>query len=225
MIEEDRFLSSDYFGQAEVVPQEQAIAVVLARHGETRENRWKILQGEELDSKLDIKGILQAVDLAETIKSTNIKRIITSKLFRSKITGEVVDSVWKLDGIDVPVVAYSGLNERSYGELSGKTMEEVNEITAIAGVPLSEYHPQKGESPDVFKKRVIECFKEILSTRPDNNSFLVICHGGVLKVISEYITGIPSDNPNDPGYDLGNASAIVHKITTDKIGPKGDIIK
>lgn len=162
--------------------------VYLARHGETEWNRERRLQGSQ-DIPLSKIGKAQSEKLAHKLSHILIDTIITSDLKRAYQTGQIVRKQ-----LHVPILRNKNLNERFYGKLEGKIWSSKKSITAKDGA-----QPYKN-----FSDRIIRELSEILASYQHKN-ILIICHGGVLRVMLEYFRGAPSISGNI-GYELPNAA-------------------
>lgn len=93
------------------------LRVLIIRHGETRENVERIIQGQ-LDTDLNEKGRLQARLTGEYLSSTRIDRIISSPLRRAADTAKAI-----VDGQSsrkIHLEFDDRLKERGFGVLEGK---------------------------------------------------------------------------------------------------------
>ena len=63
--------------------------IILVRHGETEDNKKRIIQGH-LPGKLSDKGIEQARKVANRLKNEKVDYIFSSDLDRAKSTAEEI---------------------------------------------------------------------------------------------------------------------------------------
>lgn len=96
--------------------------LVLLRHGESQWNLENRFTGW-VDVPLSPKGIEEARQAGEKLKSYRFDRAYTSVLKRAINT---LDIVLKIIGqTDIPIVRDQALNERHYGALQGKNKAEI----------------------------------------------------------------------------------------------------
>ncbi len=168
--------------------------LLLARHGETAWNKKQRLQGSH-DLPLATSGRKQAKELAESLTKFSIDRIFASDLKRAYQTAEIVGKKLK-----VSTEKEEGFNERFYGTLEGKTWPNIQKELLETNSSIDDFAEQFSE----FSSRVLSAFADILKSNQDKNS-LIICHGGVLRVLLEHLRKTPPQ-PGNIGYELPNAS-------------------
>ncbi|CAK9001320.1 Probable phosphoglycerate mutase GpmB (PGAM) (Phosphoglyceromutase) [Durusdinium trenchii] len=158
--------------------------VLLVRHGETDGNRTKTLQLPTIP--LNETGHRQARKAAERIgKSFKVHRILCSDLVSRRDLAR--RPIGEATGKEVELSPL--LQERSFGDLRGKTYAELESSQITLFHP--DYHPPNGESWDMFKRRGDEAWQLILSTAqdtPQDHVLVVVTHGLVLHhVLSKYV--------------------------------------
>lgn len=116
------------------------LRVLIVRHGETRENVERIIQGQ-LDTDLDARGRQQAAVTGQFLSRTHIDRIIASPLKRAADTARAICAGQQRPTLEVEFD--DRLKERAFGVLEGKVYtgaatksEETEGIERMA--PLSE---------------------------------------------------------------------------------------
>lgn len=97
--------------------------VYIIRHGEVPHNALKQYNNENED--LTKKGIKQAEELREKIKTIDYDIIICSPLIRAKHTAKIINAKEKEILID------NRLEERNPGSLSGQSLDVTNTGTII----------------------------------------------------------------------------------------------
>lgn len=176
--------------------------LILSRHGETAWNKEQRLQGSQ-DIPLSKKGIKQAEFLAKKLTTLKIDTIITSKLQRASQTAEIVGKK-----LGIRIEKKHGFNERSYGQFEGRIWSEVKKELAVSGLILDSFAEPFAD----FSARVLATLNNLL-TRHLNQKILIICHGGVLRVLLEHLRKTPSPSGNI-GYELPNTA--IYLFTKDK---------
>jgi broad specificity phosphatase PhoE len=154
--------------------------LILVRHGESTWNAEQRLQGQ-LDPPLSAQGREQAAALAPLIASLGIppERVICSDLTRARETAELL-------GVE-PVAFDPRWREIDVGEWAGKTAAEIDaqsdDLTNWRGGPRTA---SDGETWDEFTARVSDAVDELLA---DPGPWLVVCHGGCIRVACARLTG------------------------------------
>lgn len=153
----------------------------IARHGETVENKRKIIQGT-LPGQLTERGKQQARALAERLAEEDIASVFSSDLQRC------VDTLHPfIDKTRVTPVYDPALRERSYGVFEGQNaarFEEHMRAVNRGKDPFSTY-PPNGESFYVMQKRVIDWF----SSASFDGNVLLMTHKGPKIALLMYLLG------------------------------------
>jgi glucosyl-3-phosphoglycerate phosphatase len=171
--------------------------LILVRHGESTWNAEERLQGQ-LDPPLSEQCREQSRALAGVVDGLPAERVISSDLARARETAELLglrparfDARWR--EIDV-------------GEWGGRTAAEVDaegtELTNWRGGPRKA---PDGESWDAFSARVSGAVDELIGA---GGSWVVICHGGCIRVAVAHVTGADALRLGSPP----NASATVFEL-------------
>ncbi len=177
--------------------------ITLLRHGESQGNVQRILQGQS-DYPLTEKGILQAHDLAQAWSAACVQfdQIISSPLIRARQTAEILAQVLKLP------IEYNALwKERSFGELEGMSMAEIEQLKPPVDF-FSPFNPvgKTGESHLDLYLRASEGIQNLLQ-RPEGG-YLVVTHGAILNMALYAIFGItPQSHHNSPRFHFGNTAS------------------
>ena len=116
--------------------------IYLIRHGQTDWNRAGKIQGMR-DIPLNEAGREQARRLAEGMAGRPVARVFSSSLQRARETAQIL-----ADSQGIPLYLVKGLEEISYGDWEGMSMEEIrqrfpNEFAAWWEDPV-EGAPPKG---------------------------------------------------------------------------------
>ena len=163
--------------------------IYVFRHGETDYNVQKRMQGY-LDIPLNANGIAQAQALAKRLSDVKLDCIYTSPLSRAADTAKIVAEI---NGIKVIPVA--GLSEWNLGTFCGHIVRLTEDpkdtpfdlSSDIVYIPRAliaddDYIPEKGESYNMFKKRICETMTNIMKNT-DAKNIGIASHGGVIKVL------------------------------------------
>ena len=171
--------------------------LVLIRHGESE---WNILGKWTgfTDVHLSQKGHEESEKLGDLIKDINFDHIFTSALVRSKETLSGMASIYKDLNIVITEEAKE-LNERDYGDYTGKNKWEMKKIVG-EGMFLKirrswDYALPNGESLKMVYERTVPFFvNKILPILNEGKNVLVIAHGNSIRSIVKYIEKISDDD-------------------------------
>ncbi len=171
--------------------------LVLVRHGESEWNilgKWTGLT----DIHLSEKGIEEAEKTGELIKDIHFDYIFTSALVRAKETLSGMADTYK-DLKIIPIEAVKELNERNYGDYTGKNKWEMKKFLGdemFLKIRRSwDYVLPNGESLKMVYERTIPFFLEkILPILKENKNVLVVAHGNSIRSILKYIEKISDED-------------------------------
>ena len=156
---------------------------LLIRHGETDwnvEGRW---QGQA-DLPLNQRGRQQAIDIAHTLRCTNIHAIYSSDLQRAWQTARELARIQKL-----PVQQDPRLREIHQGEWQGLLIADIrsrykHEFQRRSDNPL-QVAPPGGETALEVQERVLSAVSDIVIKHPDE-TIAIVSHGFVIAVARAY---------------------------------------
>ena len=152
--------------------------VYIVRHGEVPHNALKQYNNENED--LTKKGIKQAEELREKIKTIDYDIIICSPLIRAKHTAKIINVKEKEILID------NRLEERNPGSLSGQSLDVTNRDEYWNYYTEIQYGTS--ENIQEFFKRIYNFLDELKIK--DYKNVLVVAHSGVSKAFDGYFEGI-----------------------------------
>ncbi len=197
--------------------------LLLVRHTESEWNEKGIWTGTR-DAKLSLKGFEDARLLGEAIRSMTIHRAYASLQIRtmetlSSILGTIQQPV-------VPITRDAALNERDYGDYTGKNKHEMKDIL---GEELFEQTRRgwdvaipNGETlRNVYERIVPYYVNEILPRLKLGENILVVSHGNALRALIKYIESINDDEIQNVEmmfggviiYDIDEEGKCLHKET------------
>jgi broad specificity phosphatase PhoE len=154
--------------------------VLLARHGETNDNREPIRVQGFTDTPLNDTGRAQARKLAERVAGDGIRSLFASDLVRARETAEIVGA-----RIGLEPTFDARLREASRGRWEGSTFIDIERedpegyaawLRAGAG-----FRFPGGESLLEQQERVTEALVEVHAD--GELPALVVCHGGSIRVM------------------------------------------
>ncbi len=168
---------------------DQFTTFYIVRHGETEWNVARIIQGQ-MESKLTEKGIGQAKDTAERLKSVEFDAIFSSDLTRAKRTAEIIKLDRKLE-----ILTKKSLRERAFGHFEGRIGEEFHKETQnlLQQYKLLPEEKQRTfkfyesyESDDQIISRFIVFLREV-AVAYLGKTILVVTHGGIIRTFLGHI--------------------------------------
>lgn len=165
------------------------LQVYLVRHGETRWNAERRIQGQS-DSPLTAKGERQAVQVGERVRTYGITHVIASDLGRTRRTAEII-----ADACGCGVTLDSRLRELDMGVLEQRHLdsltaeEEEWRRLVVNGTPDGRI-PQ-GESMQELSERMHAGLAACLDLPPGSRPLLV-SHGIALGCLVSTILGLPA---------------------------------
>jgi 2,3-bisphosphoglycerate-dependent phosphoglycerate mutase len=205
-----------------------AVAVYIARHGESAWNAERRVQGQT-DVPLSERGRAQAALLGQRLAAAPLDAIFTSDLARARDTAAVVaEAQARVRGVRPRFVVLPALRERDYGSWEGKSAAEVRALREQlhhahaaarpgaggarppqpAGETVSPPDaPPDGEPFDALERRLLGAWDEIAADLGANGgaaTILVVGHGAALRGLLCGLTGTP---PSEQArWQLDNAS-------------------
>ncbi|XP_003796473.1 fructose-2,6-bisphosphatase TIGAR [Otolemur garnettii] len=127
-------------------------ALTVVRHGETRLNKVKILQGQGVDEPLSETGFKQAAATGVFLRNVKFTHAFSSDLTRTKQTMYGILEKSKFCK-DLTVKYDLRLRERKYGVAEGKALSELRAMAKAAGEECPAFTPPGGETLDEVKMR------------------------------------------------------------------------
>jgi 2,3-bisphosphoglycerate-dependent phosphoglycerate mutase len=183
-----------------------SVCIWLARHGETDWNIASRIQGS-LDIPLNNTGLVQAECVARRLAAAPIQAIYSSPLSRAFQTARPLARQ-----LDLEVISLSGLAERHFGDLQGKTPAEIAqqdaELYARWQSRDPKFLPKGGESLLQFRDRVVSTMDQIIDERLRQN-IAIFTHGGVLDMLYRHASDLHLSAPRT--WSIKNAS--IHQFT------------
>jgi len=162
--------------------------LVLLRHGQSEWNLKNIFTGCR-DVNLSPKGVTEAHEAGKKLKQLGIKfdQTFTSELTRAQKTLEL--ALEELGDSDLPVQKNAALNERDYGDLTGKNKDEAREEFGAEQVYIwrrsFDIAPPNGESLKDTADRTLPYFEsEIMSAVKSGKNVIISAHGNSLRAIT-----------------------------------------
>lgn len=195
--------------------------IILARHHESEWNKKGIWTGKR-DRHLTDYGFKRSEDMGLLLKDIKVDRAFASMQVRSIETLSCMLNV--CERYDVPTEHSSALNERDYGDYTGKNKHEIEKMFGpeeYKQLSRSWDHPiPNGESLKMVYDRVVPYYLEkIVPEARAGKNVLVVSHGNALRALMKYIEEIPDDKVIDVEmpfggiflYEIDDLGRMVHK--------------
>lgn len=193
--------------------------LVISRHAESEWNvlgKWTGLT----DVDLTEKGHAEARLLGEAIKDFNFQHVYCSEQRRTHQTRDGM--LQTAEQPEATHYEHKALNERDYGELTGKNKWEVlDEIgeEAFNGIRRGWDHPVPGgETLKMVHDRVVPFYQaEILPKLLEGQNVLMVAHGNSIRALMKHLENIPEEKMAEVEMPFGHV--LVYTI-----GPDGKIL-
>lgn len=128
------------------------VSVVLVRHGETRYNKAKLLQGQGVDEPLSQFGFKQAEAAGKFLSNIKFTHVFSSDLQRAKQTASTI-VLKNSHGSKLEIICDTRLRERKYGIVEGKPLNELRAMAKAAGEKCPFFTPPGAETVDEVQAR------------------------------------------------------------------------
>ncbi|XP_034994106.1 fructose-2,6-bisphosphatase TIGAR [Zootoca vivipara] len=137
-----------------------AFGLTVVRHGETRFNKEKILQGQGVDEPLSETGFRQANAAGLYLSNVKFTHVFTSDLLRAKQTTAAILKKSKFCK-EVAVKHDARLRERKYGVAEGRPLSDLRTMAKAAGEQCPSFTPPGGETLEEVKARGEDFFEHL----------------------------------------------------------------
>ena len=176
--------------------------IYAARHGQTDMNLRNEVSGVT-DVELTELGKEQARILADKLlgKADKISLIIASPMKRAQQTAHIV-----AEALHVPVVTDERLREQDYGIFEGQSRFSEGFLSNKRQFAVS--YPG-GESMFRIAQRVYNFLDDAIAEYAPQN-FLIVAHGGILRVVRTYFMDMTNDEYFY--YNADNASFEMYDV-------------
>lgn len=129
-------------------------------------------------------GIEEAKKLRDKLSDVHFDIIYCSPLKRAKQTAEIIN-----ENRNIPIILDPRLMEQYYGDLERKPREG-DEYTSHRESAAKRY--PHGESYFDVAARIYPFLNELRKCESDKD-ILLVCHGGISRVINSYFTSMEND--------------------------------
>jgi len=170
-----------------------ATTLFLIRHGHTVGGEEKRYKGH-IDVELSEMGKRIIQRLTENLQRLNhtLNAIYCSDLKRALKSAEILSAPLGLNPVVIPE-----LRERSFGRWEGMSFDEISgeypgEFEKWKADPL-KFSPPDGESTLEVKERTLSTVNGLFK-RHQGETFSIVAHGGVNRIILCHFMGLPLEN-------------------------------
>ncbi len=169
--------------------------LIIARHGESLWNKLGQWTGSR-DINLTEDGFKKSEEMGVLIKDINIDQAFASMQVRSIETLTCMLNACNL--FSVPTVHSSALNERDYGDYTGKNKWDVEKLIgekAFQDIRRGWDCPvSNGETLKMVYERAVPFYKEnIVPLVNEGKNVLIVSHGNTIRALMKYIENIPEE--------------------------------
>lgn len=186
--------------------------LVLVRHGQSEWNllgQWTGLT----DVELTADGREEAKRAARTLEDIDLHRAYTSKLKRAQHTLDEI--VGHLNKKAIDRTEHAELNERDYGDLTGKNKwqvkEEYGEEKFMAWRRSWDHPVPGGETLKDVSERVLPFYEtHILKDLKEGKNVIVAAHGNSLRALIKYLDGVADDEAHK--VEIMTGEVLVYEI-------------
>ncbi len=166
--------------------------LALVRHGQSQWNALSLWTGWT-DIALSSQGHQDARDAGEALKDITFDLGFTSALKRAQETLSDIKSVIKQD---FPVEVDQALNERDYGDLTGKNKWKIKEEYGEEQFQKwrrgwDEPIPNGETLKDVYERVIPYYESEILPQLKTGKNVIIAAHGNSLRALVKYLDNVP----------------------------------
>ncbi|XP_072922437.1 fructose-2,6-bisphosphatase TIGAR-like [Hemitrygon akajei] len=141
--------------------------VTLVRHGETRYNKAKLLQGQGVDEPLSQIGLKQAEAAGKFLSNIKFTHVFSSDLQRAKQTASAI-ILKNSYGSKLEITCDTRLRERRYGIVEGKPLSELRAMAKAAGQKCPFFTPPGAETVDEVQARAEDFFNYLCQLPMEN---------------------------------------------------------
>ena len=179
--------------------------LILIRHGKTATDNPEKCHGFT-DIDLSEEGYRQADKLAVRFKDEKIDAVYSSTLKRGAATAAIIAA-----SHNIQITGASELNEVNFGEIEGITFEEAcglyPDVTELWRCGSTKLCFPAGETFSEFSTRV-NSFLKRLEGHGDEDTIMIVGHGGPYKVLLCSLLGLPLDHYWQFRFGMASVSII-----------------
>lgn len=198
-------MQSSLVNQLLIFSKNNMSKLILVRHGKSEYNEKGLWTGWDNPPLIE-SGIEDAKRAANDIKGLSINYIYSAPFQRVTQTRDIIKTELNLNNI--PTVEDKALNERNYGDYTGKNKwqvkEEVGEEVFQQIRRSWDYPIPNGESMKVVYERIVPYFQSEIEPKLKNNqNVLIISSGNSLRALVKYLDNLDNDQLADLEFGIG----------------------
>lgn len=197
--------------------------LILVRHGQSE---WNILGQWTGLTDVDITkiGEEEATKAGQAINDINIDYAFTSALKRAQRTLDIILST--INQSDIKYTVSKDLNERDYGDLTGKNKWQVKEEH---GDELFnkwrrswDHQVPGGETLKDVSNRVLPYYnKNIMPLLKNNKTVIVVAHGNSLRSLIKHLDNIPDNQASS--VEMQTGEVLLYNINSKGLATKKEV--
>ena len=173
--------------------------LIIARHHESEWNKEGLWTGTR-DVHLTQYGFTKSNEMGLLLKDTRIDQAYASMQVRAIETLSCMLNTLEL--YNVPAEYVHALDERSYGDYTGKNKWEMEKLIGEAAFESMrrdwEYPIPNGETLKMVYERVVPFYHAvILPLLTTGRNVLVVSHGNALRALMIYLESIPFEKAHE----------------------------
>jgi 2,3-bisphosphoglycerate-dependent phosphoglycerate mutase len=186
--------------------------LVFVRHGQSEWNALGLWTGKT-DVALSGQGLEEARKAADGLRDIRVHKAYTSSLKRAQQT---LDEILKeLKQIEVETVTHEALNERDYGEYTGKNKWEIKEQLGeeeFTKLRRNWDHPVPGgETLKDVQARALPYYEEhILADLKAGRNVIVSAHGNSIRSLMKHLEAVADDKVHE--LEIGTGEVVVYEV-------------
>lgn len=189
--------------------------LALIRHGKSEWNALGQWTGWK-DIPLTEEGYIEASNAAKTLAEISFDEVYLSKLIRAKQTYE---QIAKELNLNLPITENEALNERSYGDYTGKNKWQIKEEIGDEEFQKLrrswDYPIPNGETMKDVYDRVAPYFEStILPKLQSGKNILIVAHNNSLRALEKLLDHLTNEQLSELEVGIGE----VHLYTIDTDG-------
>jgi 2,3-bisphosphoglycerate-dependent phosphoglycerate mutase len=208
-------------------PKKPIGKLLIARHTESEWNATGQWSGIS-DVHLSEKGFKEAAMFGHALKNMDIQIDVAfcSEQIRSRETLEGILNTAQI--FDVEIVTNGAINERDYGQYTGKNKWEMKEL-----IGEEEFHALRrgwnvpvpgGETLEMVYERAVPFYKNtILPRLLTGENVLIVAHGNSIRALMKYIESISDEDVSKLEMLFGQI--IIYDISQDGLRQDSSIVK
>lgn len=180
-------------------------ALIIARHHESEWNKKGMWTGTR-DVHLTDYGFEKSNEMGALLKDTRIDNAFASMQVRSIETLSCMLNTLGL--FHIPAQYVHALDERDYGDYTGKNKWEMKEAIGEEAFDHMrrdwEYPIPNGETLKMVYERVVPFYREVVvPLLASGRNVLVVSHGNALRALMIYLESIPTEKAQDVAMLFG----------------------